>query len=385
MTKVTDVMKEIYFDNNATTRTLPPIREEILKVMGEDFGNPSSSHSTGERARNYLLKARKFLADLIGCQHENILFTSSGTEANNLVFYSCSIGSKEKARIVTTEVEHSSIIKMCSFLGINDVDIEYIKVNKEGLLDLEGLEKSLKKKTDLVSVQWVNNETGVIQDIEQIIRICKEHGAPFHTDAAQAVGKLEFSIKDLDIDYLTLAGHKFHAPQGVGAIYVKDKMSLHPFLFGGFQEEGFRPGTENLPGIVGMGKACELRIGNINETIKYMCELRSKFEDRISESIPGTKIYVERKNKICNTTNIMFGGIDGRKLIVNLDSEGIRCSQSSACTNFETTPSYVLKAMGLSDEEAYSSIRFSFSEENTVEEVEAALEIIERNCKKLRN
>ena len=158
----------------------------------------------------------------------------------------------------------------------------------------------------------------------------------------------------MDVDYLTLAGHKFHAPQGVGAIFVKDKMSLHPFLFGGFQEEGFRPGTENLPGIVGIGKACELRIGNIKETIKFMCDLRSMFEDRILESVPGTKISVARKNKICNTTNIMFGGIDGRKLIVKLDSEGIRCSQSSACTNFETAPSYVLKAMGLSDEEAYS-------------------------------
>lgn len=375
--------KEIYFDNNATTKPLPEVREEVCKVLGEEFGNPSSIHSTGGRARKYLANARQHLADLLGCGPENIIFTSSGTEANNLVLYSCTLGAREKSRIVTSNVEHSSINKMCSFLEIHGVEIEYLEVDPSGFLNLEDLEKALKKETDLVSIQWVNNETGVIQDIESIARICKDNGVPFHTDSAQAVGKLEFKITGMDIDYLTLAAHKFHAPQGVGAVYTRDKLTIHPVLFGGFQEEGFRPGTENLPGIVGMGKAAEIRKENLKQTVKHMCEVRSRFESMILEKIPGARVNGSTEKRICNTTNIMFGGIDGRKLIMMLDGEGIRCSQSSACTNFETSPSFVLKAMGLSDDEAYASIRFSFSEENTADEIEEAVEIIVRNYKDL--
>lgn len=380
-------MKEIYFDNNATTRTLPQVREEMMKVMGEDFGNPSSIHSAGQRARDYLLRARQALAVLLGCaDHENIIFTSSGTEANNLVLYSRSIGSKKNARILTTAVEHSSILKMCSFLALNDVEIEYIKINEEGLVDAGDLRSLLTERSaDLVSVQWVNNETGIVQNLKEITAACKEFEVPFHTDAAQSVGKLKFKIKDMDVDYLTLAGHKFHAPQGIGAVYVKDRMSVHPFLFGGFQEEGFRPGTENLPGIVGMGKASELKCKSMNETIRYMSRLRDTFEDAVLKRIEGTQVNGARKNRICNTANIMFGGIDGRKLQTYLDREGIRCSQSSACTNFDPAPSYVLKAMGVSEKDAYSSIRFGFSEENTKEEVEEAVEIIVKGCKELKS
>ena len=380
-------MKEIYFDNNATTRPLPPVRDEIMKVMGEDFGNPSSIHSAGERVRNYLLKARQALAGLLGCSdHNKIIFTSSGTEANNLVFYSRSIGSSKKiTRILTTAVEHSSILKMCNFLALNNADIEYIKISKEGLVDIDDLKELLKKRpADLVSVQWVNNETGVVQDLKDITDVCAEWEVPFHTDAAQSVGKLEFKTKNMDLDYLTLAGHKFHAPQGIGAVYVKDKISIHPFLFGGFQEEGFRPGTENIPGIVGMGKASEIRNRNMNETIRYMSRIRDTFEDTVLKSIEGTQINGARNNRICNTTNIMFRGIDGRKLLAYLDTRGIRCSQSSACTNFDTAPSYVLRTMGISEEDAYSSIRFSFSEENTDEEVRSAVEIIVKGCNELR-
>lgn len=378
-------MKEIYFDNNATTRTLPPVREEMMKVMGEDFGNPSSIHSAGQRARDYLLRARQALADLLGCSDaENIIFTSSGTEANNLVFYSRSTGLRKSARILTTAVEHSSILKMCSFLALNDVEIEYIKISEEGLVDAGDLRSLLTQRSaDLVSVQWVNNETGIMQNLKEITAVCKEFEAPFHTDAAQSIGKLKFRIKDMDVDYLTLAGHKFHAPQGIGAVYVKDRMSIHPFLFGGFQEEGFRPGTENLPGIVGMGKASELKCRSMNETTSYMSRLRDTFEDAVLKRIEGAQVNGARKNRICNTTNIMFRGIDGRKLLTCLDREGIRCSQSSACTNFDPAPSYVLKAMGVSETDAYSSIRFSFSEENTTEEIEEAVEIIVKGCKEL--
>lgn len=372
--------EEIYLDNNATTCPLPQVREEVLKVLGEEFGNPSSSHLTGERARKYLSKARESIAKLIGAMPQDIVFTSSGTEANNLVFYSCTKNTDKKPRIVTTSVEHSSIKKMCSYLEINGVEIDYLEVDNSGHIDIDELEAALKKSADLVSIQWVNNETGVIQQIKEIADISCKKKVLFHTDAAQAIGKLRFNVSELPIDFLTFAGHKFHSPQGCGGVYVRDKFLIHPILFGGFQEEGFRPGTENLPGIVGMGKAAEIRHCHLDNVIEELTKLRDRFEAKVLDFIPGTRVNGDATNRICNTTNIMFKGIDGRELHKLLDSNGVRCSQSSACTNFDPEPSFVLLAMGLSEEEAYSSIRFSFSVDNSVEEVDRAVEIIREQC-----
>ena len=373
-------ISEIYFDNNATTKPLPEVREKVLEVLGDNFGNPSSLHSTGKRARNYLKAARESVSGLLGCGNpSNIIFTSSGTEANNLALYSCMKANKEHCRIITTRIEHSSIRKMCSFLEINNVDICYIPVDSLGRLKIEELEKALQTSTDLVSIQWVNNETGVIQDMEKILEICKSAGVLFHTDSAQALGKIRFRVDDMPIDFLTFAGHKFHAPQGCGGIYAKDKFLLHPILFGGFQEEGFRPGTENLPGIVGMGKAADIRLGRLDDIICELKALRDGFESRILDFIPGSRINGDPENRVCNTTNIMFGGLDARELVKMLDKKGLRCSQSSACTNFDPSPSYVLKALGFDDEQAYSSIRFSFGVENTIDEIEDAVTIV-REC-----
>ncbi len=368
--------KEIYFDNNATTKPLLEVREEVLKVMGDEFGNPSSGHSTGKRARKNITLARQQLSDLIGSDTSKITFTGSGTESNNMAFYSCTRDKTNKCEIVTTTVEHSSVHKMCNFLKLHDVSIKKLEVNPEGLIDLDDLKKAITESTSLVSIQWVNNETGVIQPIKEIGKICSEMEVPLHTDAAQAVGKLEMNIQELPIDFFSLTGHKFHSPQGVGAIYCKDKYLLAPLLFGGFQEEGFHPGTENVPGIVGMGKAAEIRRKDLAELISKMKDLRDRFEAMVLDFVPGTRINGDLNNRVCNTTNIMFGGINGRKLVRELDQNGVRCSQSSACTNYETSPSYVLCAMGLSEEEAYSSIRFSFSVENTYEEIDSTVEII---------
>jgi cysteine desulfurase len=367
---------EIYFDNNATTRPLPEVREEVLKVIGEEFGNPSSAHSTGERARRHLRHARDSLAALLGCRASSITFTGSGTESNNMAFYSCTRDKKKKCRVVTTSIEHSSIQKMCSFLCLNGVDIKMVNVHPSGVIDRKELESAINEDTSLVSVQWVNNETGVVQPIEEIGAMCRDLGVPFHTDAAQAVGKIEIKLDDLPFDFLSLTGHKFHSPQGTGAIYCKDRFMLAPILFGGFQEEGFRPGTENLPGIAGMGKAAELRYAKLDEYILKMAGLRDRFEAMVLDFIPGTRVNGTTDTRVCNTSNIMFGGVDGRKLVRELDNAGVRCSQSSACTNFETTPSYVLCAMGLTEEEAYSSIRFSFSVENTYEEIDTVIELL---------
>ncbi|MGH7885989.1 MAG: cysteine desulfurase family protein, partial [Thermodesulfobacteriota bacterium] len=304
--------------------------------------------------------------------------------SNNMVFHSCTKNSNEVRRIVTTKVEHSSILKMCSHLKINGVKIETVEVDEKGLLIVEDLEKILnQKKASLVSIQWINNETGAIQDIESISKLCKEKETIFHTDAAQAAGKLEINIDKLPVDFLSFTGHKYNAPQGCGVLYAKDRFLLNPILFGGFQEEGFRPGTENLPGIVGIGKASEIRLENLRKLKMKMKELRDRFEAMVLDFIPGTKVNGSTKNRVCNTTNIRFGNLDGRRLIQLLDKRGIRCSQSSACTNFDSTPSYVLLAMGLSEKEAYSSIRFSFSPENTFEEINRAVDIIKDCCESL--
>ncbi len=379
-----DISGEIYFDNNATTRPLPEVTEAVRETMGEQFGNPSSAHSAGERARHRMEFARRRTSGLVGCSPQDLIFTSSGTESNNMVFYSCT-RKKENPRIVTTEVEHSSIMKMCSFLELNDVRVEMLEVDGQGILDIQRLEDALSEKTDLVSVQWVNNETGVIQDMASISELCREKGVLFHTDAAQAVGKLEVDLAELQVDFLSFTAHKINGPQGAAALYAKDRLLVNPLLFGGFQEEGFRPGTENLPGIAGLGVACEIRHTSFEEAVGKMQGLRDRFEKTVIESIPDTSINGSGGKRICNTTNIHFGGIDGRELVSLLDESGIRCSQSSACTNFETAPSYVLVAMGLGEQHAYSSIRFSFCPQNSFYEVETAVEIIRQKSELLRN
>ena len=378
-----DISGEIYFDNNASTRPLPEVTEAMHEAMGEGFGNPSSAHSAGERARCRMDLARKRTSDLLGCSPEDIIFTSSGTESNNMVFYSCT-RKKERPRIVTTQVEHSSIMKMCSFLELNDVRIEMLEVDRQGIIDIRRLKSAISEKTDLVSVQWVNNETGVIQDMASISEVCRKNGVPLHTDAAQAVGKLEIDLAKLHVDFLSFTAHKISGPQGAAVLYAKDRLLVNPFLFGGFQEEGFRPGTENLPGVAGLGTACETRRTRLEEAIGKMKDLRDGFEKTIMESIPEVSINGGGAQRVCNTTNIHFGGTNGRELVTLLDEAGVRCSQSSACTNFDVTPSYVLIAMGLDEQHAHSSVRFSFCPENTFEEVQRAAEIIREKCEFLR-
>lgn len=379
-----EISGEIYLDNNATTRPLPEVTEAVGEAMGEGFGNPSSAHSAGERARCRMDLARRRTSDLLGCSPENLIFTSSGTESNNMVFYSCT-RKKKRPHVVTTRVEHSSIMKMCSFLELNDVQIEMLEVDGRGIVDIRRLENAISERTDLVSVQWVNNETGVIQDMAGISEVCRKNGVPLHTDAAQAAGKLEIDLAKLNVDFLSFTAHKISGPQGAAVLYAKDRLLVNPFLFGGFQEEGFRPGTENLPGIAGLGAACEIRRERLAQAIGKMKDLRDRFEEIIIGSIPDVSVNGGGGERICNTSNMHFGGTDGRKLVSLLDEAGVRCSQSSACTNFDVTPSYVLTAMGLDEQHAYSSIRFSFCPENTFEETERAAEIIREKCEYLRN
>jgi cysteine desulfurase len=376
--------KEIYLDNNATTRTLPTVCEAMVKVLEEDFGNPSSSHAAGDRGRMYLEHARKNISELIGADPANLIFTGSGTEANNMVLMSCCSEVRTPSQIITTPVEHSSILKTCDHLSDKGAEIVYLEVNSSGLINLQKLENLISDNTKLVSIQWVNNETGVIQPIEKILSICRSKGVLLHTDAAQAVGKIPIDLNVVDIDFLTLTGHKFHAPPGIGVVYSKSLKRLKPILFGGGQESKLRPGTENLPGIVGIGKAAELKRETFSSNTKKITGLRDCFEEKILQAIPNTKINGALEHRSGNSTNILFHGIDGQALVARLDQLGIRCSQSSACTNMRPEPSYVLRAMGLSEREAYSSIRFSFSELNTSEEVDITVEATSKLCEELR-
>ena len=345
-------MREVYLDNNATTKPLPEVREAMMRVLGEDFGNPSSAHSAGDRVREAMVASRDAVANLVGAEADQIVFMGSGTEANNTVFNSvvqCA-PTEKRVRIVTTTVEHSSIVKMCDYLGGRGVEVVSVPVDRYGQVIWEELDEAVTPDTDLVSVQWVNNETGAI----------------------------------LPVDFLAFTAHKFHGPQGIGALYVRSSKELLPLLWGGSQEGGLRPGTENLPGIIGMGTAAQLRLARLRDVQELMASLRDDFEQSVIAQIPDVEINGNPDMRVCNTTNLLFRDVDGQALVARLDQEGVRCSQSSACTNQRPEPSYVLRAMGLSESEAYASIRFSFSEFNAVEDVDEAVAHLAQLCEQLR-
>ena len=374
----------IYLDNNATTRALPEVRDAVARTLDDGFGNPSSAHSTGEQARRALARARRSVADLIGAPAENVFFTSSGTEANNTVL--CSVGAKsgKTACVVTSSIEHSSILKCCEHLRSADIEVVELAPTGAGWLDPAAVrEMVMRRRPTLVSLQWVNNETGVIQPLAEIARICREYEVPLHTDAAQAVGKLAVDVGTLDLDYLTFTAHKFHGPPGVGVVYARQPTTLRPLLYGGDQERGLRPGTENFPGIVGAGVAAGLRTARLPALAPRLAALRDEFEQHLIETLSGVTVNGERMQRVCNTTNLRFGTLDGQALMARLDAVNVRCSQSSACTSARPEPSHVLRAMGLSEDEAYASVRFSFSELNSPDEVAEATARIEEVVEQL--
>ena len=377
---------EIYLDNNATTQALPEVRAAVLKAMGGAFGNPSSSHAAGDRAREQLRNARSSLASLLGCEPTSIVFTGGATEANNTVIRSFSGPGK---RIVSTAVEHSSALAALDRAEREGTEVVLLPVDRSGTVDPNDLREAIVGETalisiHLISIQWVNSETGVVQPVEEFGRICSEAGVPFHTDAAQAAGKLPVNLRELPVDFASIAGHKFHAPPGTGALYLRGSAGLRGLLDGGDQESGLRAGTENVPGIAGMGCAAGIRAGSLPETITKLGRLRDLFESEIRDRCAGVSVNGGSATRVCNTTNLLFDGVDGQALVARLDQRGIRCSQSSACTNHRPEPSHVLRAMGLTEEEAYASVRFSMSVLNSEEEVAAAAEAVAEVVARIR-
>jgi len=374
----------IYFDNNATTSIDPAVLEVMLPFLKEEYGNPSSAYSFGKRVARALEHAREQVAALVGCEPSEILFTSCGTESDNTALQSALSIDQDRKHIITSKVEHSAIIKHAEALARRGYEVTWLDVDAKGMIDLSQLEAAIRPDTAIVSLMWANNETGVLFPIEEAAEICRKQQTIFHTDAVQAVGKIPINLSTTSIQFLSLSGHKLHAPKGVGALYVHRRARFFPFLIGGGQEEKRRGGTENTASIVALGKAAELAGAHIQEEDRFVRELRDTFEQQALERIPGVTVNGDRERRIPNTTNLSIEGIDSEAILMILDQQGVCCSAGSACTTGALEPSHVLRAMGLSNEQARASLRFSFGRPNTMEEVNRALQILTRAVKKLR-
>ena len=351
-------MKNIYLDNNATTPLHPEVLEAMLPGLRENYGNPSSIHSFGRSARVQLDEAREKVAHLINAQSSEIIFTSGGTEANNLALLGVAFKDKGK-KIITSKIEHPSVLNPCRQLEEQGVEVHYLDVDGLGRIDMDALESQITESTALISLQHANSETGVLQDIKRASEIARNKGVLFHTDAVQSVAKMPFDLKDYPVDLLSISAHKFYGPKGVGALYLrKGTPALFSPVCGGNQEKKRRGGTENVAGIMGFGKACELATENMDEASK-LADLRDYFQNRVCELIPRTELLGDKANRLPNTLNLGFDGVEGDTLLIALDMEGVAVSTGSACSSGTGLPSSVLRAMGIPDERINSSIRFS--------------------------
>ena len=378
-------MERIYLDHNATTPVDPSVLASMLPFLRENFGNPSSIHYEGQVAKQALNQARKEVADCLNAEPSEVVFTSCGTESDNMALIGIYDQFHKKGQhIITTEVEHSAVIRSCEYLESHGAKTTYLKVNREGLLDLNEYEKSFTDKTILVSIMLANNETGIIYPIKKMAEIAHKNGALIHTDAVQAVGKMKVDVKDLNVDLLSLSGHKIYAPKGVGALYVKKGIPCTSVVKGGTQEKGRRGGTENLAAIVGLGSAMLRLINEQEKDNQKIKKLRDHFEKAVLKIIPYTFVNGAQEPRVGNTSNICFKGVEGEGVILSLDLKGIGASSGSACSSGAIEPSRVLLAMGRTKEEAGASVRFSFGKSNTEEQVERVLEVLPGTIEKLR-
>lgn len=364
------VRKLYYFDNNATTRIAPEVMETMIPFLTERWGNPSSAYAFGSHVAKEIEAARAKVAALINAVPREVIFTSCGTESNNTAIHSALATNPGKRHIVTTAVEHSAVIKHCERLRQTGCDVTCLPVESDGSLDLHLLEKSIRPDTAIVSAMWANNETGVIFPIEEIAAICQSKGVLCHTDAVQTPGKLKIDARSVGVDFLSLSAHKFQAPKGIGALYVKRRTKFQPYLLGGRQERDRRGGTENVPYIAAMGCAAELAMSHLDDEDTRVRALRDKLEAAILSQIPGATRNGARDPRLPNTANIAFDGVEAEAILMALDQVGICASSGSACTTGSLEPSHVLTAMGVRPERARGSVRFSLGIDNTAEDVD---------------
>jgi cysteine desulfurase len=367
-------MQVIYFDNNATTRVADEVYEEMQPYFRGLYGNPSSMHTFGGQVGIKIREARERVAGLLGCDPSEIIFTSCGTESDNTAIHGTLAAMPHKRKVITTRVEHPAVLSVCRELESHGYSVVELGVDKLGRLDLNELERHLDNDTALVTIMSANNETGVIFPIEQIAEMVTGRGIVLHTDAVQVVGKIPLSLSKSPINLLSLSGHKLHAPKGVGVLYVKKGTRVAPFMLGGHQEGGRRAGTENVPGIVGLGKACELAAQSMTDENTRVKRLRDKLEKALLETCPDSRVNGDPDSRLPNTANISFEYVEGEAILLLLDRHGICASSGSACTSGSLEPSHVLRAMGVPFTAAHGSIRFSLSRYNTQEEVDFTIE-----------
>ena len=374
----------IYLDNNATTCVAPEVFEAMTPYLTEFYGNPSSIHRFGGQLAAKVEEARAQLGALIGAQNSEIIFTSCGTESDTTAIRSALSICPKRRKVVISKVEHPAVLNLGKELERNGYKVSIIPVDSKGRLDMDRAREMIDSETAVVSVMWANNETGNIQPVIELGELARKNGALFHTDAVQAVGKVPMNLAELPIDMLSLSGHKFHAPKGIGALYVKRGVRYHPYIIGGHQEHGRRAGTENLASIVGLGKAAELALANINHENTAVRALRDKLEQGVLATSPAVRINGDVEHRLPNTANISFEYIEGESILMLLDMHNICASSGSACTTGSLEPSHVLRAMGVPYTAAHGSIRFSFSRYNTEAEVDRVLEVLPPVIARLR-
>jgi cysteine desulfurase len=375
-------MRRAYLDNNASTPVLPEVLEAMRPYFVERFGNASSIHHHGQETRAAVERARESVAELLGCRPAEVVFTSGGTEADNLAIFGL-VGSGD--HVITSTIEHHAVLNSCKRLEEKGTEITYLPVDRRGLIDPDDLRRGLRPNTKLVTIIFANNETGVIQPVEEIGKICAEVDVYFHTDAVQAAAKVPIRVREIGCDLLSISGHKIHAPQGVGGLYVRKGTTLQPMFHGGSHERSRRAGTENVPGIVGLGKAAELAIkGFENGETARMAALRDRLENAILQNVESAGVNGEGAPRVPNTSNIYFDYIEGEALIIALDLKGLAVSTGAACSSGAIEPSHVLTAMGLRPDRARASIRFSLGKQNTAEDVGFAIELVPASVARLR-
>jgi len=377
----------IYLDNAASTAVHPEVVKEMIPYFDVQYGNPSSIHQFGRKAKNAIQKARKQVAVLIGAEPDEILFTSGGTESNNTILfgYSILIPNFEQHNVITSSIEHEAILAPCKELEKKGYKITYLPVDEHGMIDPSEIANSITSTTGLVSIMFANNEVGTIQPIKEISEICKKYQISLHTDAVQAVGKIPIDVKELGVDALSISSHKINGPKGIGALFIKKGLKIDPYIRGGGQENGLRSGTENVASIVGFGKACEIAKERLNENISHFQTLHSSILSRIIKEIPHVKLNGHPDKRIFNNIHLTFLGVNGEDLIIKLDEYGVAASTGSACSIHTQKASHVLQAMGFNHEQITGSLRISFGYLNTLDEVDQTVEVLKKVVAELRS
>lgn len=378
-------MRNVYFDNAATTKLDNDVLKEILPFLKEDYGNPSSIYKLGRTSKKAIENAREKVARVLNCNPSEIYFTSGGSESNNTAIKGIARANKEKGNhIITSKIEHPAILETCKKLEQEGFEVSYINVDSNGIIDVEELKNSIKSTTILITIMFANNEVGTVEPIEEIGKIAKENSIYFHTDAVQAIGSIKIDVRKLNIDSLSISSHKIYGPKGVGALYIKEGVSFEKVIDGGHQEKNKRAGTENVAGIVGLGKAIELAYSNFEKNNKQISQLRDYYVEKITEKVPYIKINGDIAKRLPGNSNISFSFINGESLLLNLDAKGIYASSGSACTSLSLEPSHVLLAMGVSKDMANAALRITVGKYNTKEEVDYLIESLVEIINRLR-